>query len=50
MRIVCAWCQKTLGMKEPVCEHTVTHGICEACAKTFLNKDTKHATSSTEKR
>jgi hypothetical protein len=28
---VCAWCERFLGVKEPLGNSTVTHGICNAC-------------------
>lgn len=31
MKIVCAWCQKDLGEKEPLEDKNVTHGICVDC-------------------
>jgi len=31
MVIVCAWCQKYLGSREPLQSHDVTHGICDEC-------------------
>jgi len=36
MKIVCAWCGKDLGEKEPLEDKRITHGICEECeAKNF---------------
>jgi len=32
MVTVCAWCQRFMGMKEPLHETVVTHGICTTCA------------------
>ena len=31
MKIVCAWCGKKLGEKEPYDDKSVTHGICQKC-------------------
>lgn len=31
MKVVCAWCKKDLGEKEPLEEKTVSHGMCEEC-------------------
>lgn len=31
MRIVCSWCGKDQGEKEPVRDRSVTHTICPAC-------------------
>ena len=28
---VCAWCERFLGIKEPVENPTLTHGICHPC-------------------
>ena len=33
MVTICAWCQRFMGMKEPVDEATVSHGICSVCAE-----------------
>ena len=32
MITVCAWCQKFLGLKEPLSQADVSHGICAACS------------------
>jgi hypothetical protein len=32
MVTVCAWCQKFLGLKEPLSQVDVSHGICPACS------------------
>ncbi len=32
MITVCAWCQKFLGLKEPLSQADVSHGICSACS------------------
>jgi hypothetical protein len=31
MVIVCAWCQKYLGSREPLGSPDLTHGICDEC-------------------
>ena len=33
MKRVCAWCGKDMGEKEPLEDTSVTHTICEDCAK-----------------
>jgi len=33
MKVVCAWCDKDQGEKEPLDDPTVTHGICDPCAE-----------------
>ena len=30
MTIICAWCQKLIGYKEPMCL-SITHSICKEC-------------------
>ena len=32
MITVCAWCQKYMGMKDPLGDAAVTHGICNTCS------------------
>ena len=32
MIFVCAWCQKFLGIREPLSQGDVSHGICPACS------------------
>jgi PAS domain-containing protein len=38
MKIVCAWCDKVLGEKNPsaTTDEVVSHGICQECAKKML--------------
>lgn len=31
MKIVCAWCEKELGEKEPLEDKDITHGMCFRC-------------------
>jgi hypothetical protein len=31
MIIVCAWCKRTYGEKEPLDDKSTTHGMCEEC-------------------
>jgi hypothetical protein len=31
MVTVCAWCQRFMGMKEPLTDSSLTHGICQTC-------------------
>lgn len=33
MRIICGWCTKFLGEKEPLGDKRETHGICPSCEK-----------------
>lgn len=37
MRIVCAWCKKELGEKEPLTNKETTHGICSECATKMMS-------------
>lgn len=32
MVVVCAWCQRYLGIKEPENDFSVTHSICRYCS------------------
>jgi cytochrome c5 len=31
MVIVCAWCQRYMGSREPLDDHGLSHGICDDC-------------------
>ena len=33
MVIVCAWCQRYMGSREPLHEPELTHGICDDCRR-----------------
>jgi hypothetical protein len=32
MVTVCAWCQRFMGLKEPLSQADVSHGICPTCS------------------
>ena len=36
MKVVCSWCTKDLGEKEPLNDNSVSHGICKPCAKKMM--------------
>lgn len=38
MQIVCAWCEKEMGEKEPLRDPSVTHGICDLCQVGIANE------------
>jgi hypothetical protein len=33
MVTVCAWCQKFMGLREPLSQADVSHGICRTCSE-----------------
>ena len=35
MRLVCSYCQKDLGMKPPLRDGSLTHGMCQSCGEHF---------------
>jgi len=39
MKIICAWCKKEMGEKEPLSDTSITHTICKPCSKEFLGVD-----------
>jgi hypothetical protein len=39
MVIVCAWCQKYMGSREPFHDPAVSHGICDDCLDRQLLDD-----------
>jgi len=48
MILICAWCGKELGEKEPLEDKDITHGICESCSDRIINECDKTAPSHTE--
>ena len=38
MKIVCAWCKKNMGEKEPLDDEGITHTICPDCLKVVEEK------------
>lgn len=37
MKVICAWCKKDLGEKEPLEEKIVSHGICGECSSSIID-------------
>lgn len=35
MKVICAWCKKDMGQKEPLEEDLISHGICPICVSTI---------------
>ena len=38
MIIICAWCKKVIGIKEPLENEAETHGVCEECGGKLKKK------------
>jgi hypothetical protein len=38
MRLVCSYCQKKLGLKAPLSDGGLTHGMCPSCARHFAEQ------------
>jgi len=38
MQIICAWCDKRMGWKQPYEDKSSTHGICVECAERMTGK------------
>lgn len=36
MILVCSWCDREMGQKEPLEDCRITHGICVACYRETL--------------
>ena len=36
MKVICSWCDKDLGEKEPLADTRVSHGMCEDCRKKIM--------------
>lgn len=48
MKIVCAWCKKRLGEKEPFEDKRVTHSQCPACKAEFFPATIKNLAEATK--
>jgi len=42
MKIICAWCKKSLGEKEPIDDKRISHGICDDCKKDIRQENEKY--------
>lgn len=38
MKLICSFCQKDLGDKEPFDDHRISHGMCKDCFEAFDNE------------
>lgn len=38
MIVICAWCKKDLGVKEPLEDKAVSHGMCPECVELTLEE------------
>lgn len=43
LKIVCAWCNKTIGYKDGKGVNGITHGICRKCQKKHFGKQRKRS-------
>lgn len=41
MTIICSWCGKFLGQKEPLWDIRVSHGVCDDCGKKWMKEMAK---------
>lgn len=41
MTIICAWCKKALGEKEPLEDKSISHTICPGCKEMIKGKLTE---------
>jgi len=41
VRRICSWCQKDLGVKEPLDDPTITSGICRECLGELVTPEMK---------
>ena len=39
MRIVCSWCSRNMGEKEPLSDKSISHSICKPCEMLAELKD-----------
>lgn len=38
MQVVCAWCEIFVGVKSPIRDKSVSHGICKGCYENFIHE------------
>lgn len=38
MKVICAWCRKDMGEKEPLEEKIISHGMCEDCRRKVMRE------------
>ena len=38
MRIICCWCSKQMGEKEPLEDDRTSHGMCSVCEEKMNEK------------
>ena len=31
MKVICSWCKKDMGVKEPLEDDSTSHGMCDDC-------------------
>lgn len=41
MKIICSWCGKDMGEKEPLENKIITHGMCDECLNKLREEETK---------
>lgn len=37
MDIICSYCKVTIGHREPLTDHSGTHGVCKRCMERVMN-------------
>ena len=42
MKVICAWCKKDLGEKEPLSDTKISHGICDDCKEEIKKENEKY--------
>ena len=48
MKIICSWCKKVLGEKEPFDDHSVSHAKCTDCLEKQLEESRKTSANKSE--
>ena len=49
MKVICGWCKRDLGEKEPLDQpYPISHGICENCQRQLLSQLEKRKEMSQE--
>jgi len=42
IKVICAWCQKDMGIKSGTCRDGISHGICPECQEQVREEIYQH--------
>ena len=42
MKVICSWCKKDMGEKEPIGNNEISHGMCRDCREDMQIEIDRH--------